>query len=170
MPFRSSSRPAVAVIGAVAVAVLVSACGGTAVGDLSSATQTTRPATPEATRTVNVDAALEAATSRQSARLLATTRSFNTCDARESAVERAERCRKQVRAVAEIAEEYADEIRQLGGEQAYDRIVTAVDGVVVAGRKVARRCSAQRSQRCDQALAGYRAAEQSMLWELELSS
>jgi len=161
-------RRGTALLGALVVVVALAGCGGTADTD-GAGEVTSLGAQPTVTRTITsgqIDAVLAAG--RTDLRLAI--KAFRNCDRKVSGDRfTAYACLQKVQAETAIV---TGLVAQLAGLPVPPKSAAAVNDLkrlAAAGRLVTNKCAKAADQVCDQALARFRAHEQSLVWDLGLT-
>jgi hypothetical protein len=164
---RAALRRRAGLAALVLAPVLVLGLAGCAESGVSSTSVTSAPVT--AAPTPWDPAALSALTTQRTDDFLRAARAFRKCDKQSWSSYGPAPCRKKVAAQTAVVDDFLGEL---------DTFVLPADTVALrsslaqlstAGAKVAVRCAKNNDQPCDQALARFRADEQSVLWELDAS-
>lgn len=160
---RTTIVPALALIALVATFGLT-ACGSTGVAGDGVVTSVTTPATPEPLSSAQLAAIVQ----QRSAAFAKAARAFRACD-RKSTVDtnKATPCLKKAAAETAVADDALTDLRAVQVPAAYAATVKSLERFSAAGAAVAAKCTTG-DQKCDQALARFRADEQSLLWDLDI--
>ena len=161
------TRRLVAAVVAVVAALLLTACGGTA--DVDGAGTVTSLGGADPVRTLDA-AQVDAAVAPQKPRFVTAVKAFRACDRKVSGGRAGPyACLKKVQAETAVVNAMSTALAGTVVPPASEATVDAVNRLAAAGRLVRNKCSKVSDQVCDQALARFRAQEQSLVWELKVT-
>lgn len=154
------------VVGLVAVVALVlSGCGSTGVSGEGVVTSVSTPSTPVQLSPAQVAAIVQP----RAAEFVKAARAFHKCDRKVSSDSySASPCLKKVAAETAVVDDALADLKSVKVPSAYATTLTDLQRLSQAGADVASKCKKANDQKCDQALARFRADEQSLLWDLDL--
>lgn len=114
-------------------------------------------------------AALEALTAQRTKDFVRAARAFRKCDVQTSSSFGPAPCRQKVAVQTAIVDDFAVELDAFVLPAEAAALRSSLRQLSAAGAKVAVRCAKNNDQPCDRALARFRADEQSVLWDLDVS-
>ena len=161
----ATHRRARVVVTVLAGVLLLAACGSTGAAGEGTSTVVATSSTTLPPTTADVAIVVD----RHKPGLKKASNAFAKCDRKETADSYvAYRCLKQLRALTDVAEDLSAELGALQLPTTYVTIAANVRKLAGAGAAAEKKCAKAADQKCDQALAKFRADAQSVVWDLEL--